>query len=53
MKYKKCEIEYTDEPSNFEIKATSFYVQAREKKKSDYNRAKDERNFWKREEREF
>lgn len=51
MKYKKCEVEYTDEPSKFEIKATSFYIQSRKKVKK-HTRGKDERRFWKeREER--
>lgn len=52
MKYKQCEVEYTDETSEIEIKATSFYIQSRKKAKK-HTRGKDERRFWKeREERE-
>jgi hypothetical protein len=45
MKYKQCKVEYTDEPNNFEIKATSFYIVSREKRKGEYNRAKIERKL--------
>ena len=45
MKYKKCEVEYTDEPSNFEIKATSFYILSKDKRKGEYNRTKIERKL--------
>jgi len=54
MKYKQCKVEYTDEPNNFEIRATSFNIVLKQKKKNKYvayNRTKDERKFW-REERE-
>jgi hypothetical protein len=45
MKYKQCKVEYTYEPSNFEIRATSFYIVGREKRKGEYNRAKVERKL--------
>lgn len=51
MKYKQCKVEYTDEPNNFEIKATSFYIVGKDKRKSEYNRAKIEKKL-EREERE-
>ena len=50
MKYKKCEVEYTDEPSKLEIRATSFNILSKDKRKGEYNRAKIERRL-KREER--
>jgi hypothetical protein len=52
--YEKCTIELTDKPSKYTIRATSFNIALKQKKKDKYiayNRTKDERKFW-REERE-
>ena len=45
MKYKQCEVEYTDEPSKFETRATSFHILSKDKRKSEYNREKIERRL--------
>lgn len=45
MKYKQCKVEYTDEPNNFEIRATSFHILSKDKRKGSYNRAKIERKL--------
>ena len=37
MKYQECEVEYVDVNSRYEVKATSFYVQKRNK---EYDRNK-------------
>ena len=53
-KYEKCTIELTDKPSRYIIRASSFNIVLKQKKKDKYiayNRTKDERKFW-REERE-